>query len=100
MLISPKDLAHSVKEVRRRKGIQVDIRSLPNPRKENETHQTRMETTRFKEMLLPGRPSSLQDEINRIIWDLKPYRHTLRTYSDHFMNAEKSSRDGAFFRCG
>ncbi|MBN2909506.1 hypothetical protein JQC72_08200 [Polycladomyces sp. WAk] len=83
MLISPKILPIQLKKRGAGKGSKWTSGHCPTRGKKTKPIRCGW----FKEMLLPGRPSSLQDEINRIIRDLKPYRHTLRTYSDRFMNA-------------
>lgn len=86
MLVSPKDLADTVKREGEQLGIDVTVQSLPNPRKENETHQMRMENSRFTTDLLPQPPILLEDGIKDTLQDLKPYGRIFQAYRDRFMN--------------
>lgn len=86
MLVSPRDLADTVKREGKQLGIDVKVQSLPNPRKEDETHQMRMENRRFTTDLMRQAPVTLEEEIHHTLNDLKPYGHVFRAYKDRFMN--------------
>lgn len=87
MLVSPKDLAETVKQEGQQLGIDVEVKSLPNPRKENETHEMRMENSRFIADLLPQASETMANGIRQMLKDLQPHRSVFQSYRDRFMNA-------------
>ncbi|SMO32901.1 NAD-dependent epimerase/dehydratase family protein [Melghirimyces algeriensis] len=89
VLASPKELAEAIQKATGNQGIQTEVTHLPNPRKENETHQMEMKNEGFLQDLLPdGASLPLQDEMEEMIRDLKPYQSVFVHYRDRFMQVE------------
>jgi len=85
ILASPKQLAEQVQRAGRKQGLQAEVVHIPNPRKENETHQMKMENGGFRRHFLPEEPVSLQEGIDRMVRDLLPYRPVFKQYEDRFL---------------
>ncbi|OYD09681.1 NAD-dependent epimerase/dehydratase family protein [Paludifilum halophilum] len=85
VLASPKQLAEWVQQAGRKQGLQAEITHIQNPRKENETHQMKMENKGFRQHFLSGDPVSLQDGMDRMVTDLMPYRSVFKEYKDRFL---------------
>jgi len=85
ILASPKQLAEQVQRAGRKQGLQAEVTHIPNPRKENETHQMKMKNEGFRRHFLPEEPVSLQEGIDRMVRDLLPYRSVFKQYEDRFL---------------
>ncbi|WP_124726636.1 NAD-dependent epimerase/dehydratase family protein [Staphylospora marina] len=88
ILASPKELAETIRTASEQSGIPAIVQSVPNPRKENEVHQMKMENSGFLSDLLPGKPVTLEEGIREMLRDLKPFSHIFREYIDRFMARE------------
>ncbi|GGA48228.1 NAD-dependent dehydratase [Kroppenstedtia guangzhouensis] len=85
LLASPKQLAEQVQQAGQKQGLQAQITHIPNPRKENETHQMKMENKGFRQHLLPQEAVSLREGMDRMVKDLLPYRSVFKEYKDRFL---------------
>lgn len=84
-LISPKQLAEQIQQAGQKQGLQAQVSHIPNPRKENETHQMQMENKGFRQHFLPQEAISLQVGMDGMIQDLLPWRSVFKEYKDRFL---------------
>ncbi|SDC34205.1 Nucleoside-diphosphate-sugar epimerase [Melghirimyces thermohalophilus] len=85
LLASPKQLAEEVQQAGREQGLKTEVTHIANPRKENETHQMKMENKGFQHHFLADQPVSLREGISRMVKDLMPYRSVFHEYKDRFL---------------
>ncbi|MGH2368085.1 MAG: NAD-dependent epimerase/dehydratase family protein [Chloroflexota bacterium] len=76
---SVRDLAHAVRDTGRAFGLDVEIRSLPNPRVEKETHYYNAANTRLLDLGL--QPHYLSDTLlESVLRVVQRYRHRIKTH--------------------
>ena len=85
ILASPKQLAGWVQLAGKQRGLPAEVTHIPNPRKEHETHQMKMENEGFRKHFLPKEAVSLREGIDRMVRDLLPYRSVFMQYQDRFL---------------
>ncbi|PTX60334.1 nucleoside-diphosphate-sugar epimerase [Melghirimyces profundicolus] len=85
VLVSPRDIAYSIRSSGKKLGMDIRIEHLPNPRKENETHAMQMENRKFLEDLLSRSSQTLEEGIDEMMRRLHPVRRVFQQYRDRFM---------------
>jgi UDP-sulfoquinovose synthase len=95
------ELAQKVKRIGNRKGLDVEIEPIENPRLEKEIHYYNADHNKLKELgFKPTR--HIDQEIGIMLDDLIPYKHIIEKYKDaiiqkikwtDFSNFSQSSKD-------
>ena len=78
------DLAETIVECANELQLTAEIKYIPNPRIENESHNMGIETENFS-TILPVPKNNLSDGAHQIIQLLTPYHDTFKRYKDRFI---------------
>ena len=85
--VSIVDLANVIKDAAIDIGMKAEVKHIPNPREEKETHRMEIDNQGF--LGLMGQPEYRVDAtIKSILQSLMPYREIIETYKDRFLPDE------------